>query len=94
MRRRMILERTGSIGGLGLIRSDDPLVAAEVIEFKTDQGCSRPGEAERTRRILLPPVKTHCPAALKTFQLPCERIGARVLVVEAGITRGISPAAD
>ena len=77
---------TGSIDRLVFVYSGDELVAADVIDFKTDRVSQRDPEvlAEKVA-YYMPQLNAYRQAVSQLGQLPVERIAARLLFVNEGL---------
>jgi ATP-dependent exoDNAse (exonuclease V) beta subunit len=75
---------SGTIDRLTLCSRDGRLVAADVLDYKTDAVVS-PGEIAERAGIYRPQLEAYRRAVSSLTALPLERISARLLFVEAGV---------
>ena len=81
----------GSIDRLVLLYDRDKLVAADVIDFKTDQlAADDPTAVAKKVAHYGPQLNAYRNAVATTFGLESERIAARLAFVSAGIVADIS----
>lgn len=77
---------SGIIDRLVLISDGDRLLAADIVDFKTDSVSAADPKALRDRiEHYRAQLQTYRPAVARIFKLPVERISARLLMVGAGI---------
>ena len=77
---------TGSIDRLVLVYSGDELVAADVIDFKTDRVSQQDPEALAEKvAYYMPQLNAYRQAVSQVEQLPVARIAARLLFVNEGL---------
>ena len=81
---------TGSVDRLVLIHRDARLVAAEVLDFKTDQlPADRPEQLAETIAAYRPQLNAYRQAVARFAGLPIERVFARLLFVEPGLVEAV-----
>jgi len=82
---------TGSIDRLVLMRQGGKVVAADVIDFKTDEIGSDGESTVRDRtEFYRPQVEAYQRAVSKMYRIESERIVGRLLFLSAGIVRSLS----
>ena len=74
----------GNIDRLVLIKRGKELLAADVIDFKTDRIADGPGVLERKVEAYRPQLEAYRVAVERLFQLPSERILTRLLFLDCG----------
>jgi ATP-dependent exoDNAse (exonuclease V) beta subunit len=83
---------SGSFDRLVLVYRDDRLVAAEVLDFKTDQvSFDRPEQLAERIAAYRPQMAAYRQAVARLTGLPLARIFARLLSVEPGLAQAIGP---
>jgi ATP-dependent exoDNAse (exonuclease V) beta subunit len=81
---------TGSVDRLVLVHRDSQLVAAEVLDFKTDQlSTDRPEQLAETIAGYRPQLAAYRQAVARFAGLPVERVFARLLFVEPGLVEAV-----
>lgn len=83
---------SGTIDRLVLIFNDQQLMAADIVDFKTDRlDFENPLEIEKRAKHYQPQIEAYRRAVASIFQLDLERICGRLLFVGGGVVYGFSP---
>ncbi len=86
---------SGFIDRLVLLRHDGRIVAADVVDYKTDKvDAADPPQVEQRVEHYRPQLQAYRRAVAKMCHLSTTQVSARLLFVSAGIVRVISPSVD